>query len=130
MLQLLPPTDATAGESVTHGLKVPRKVAYYLRNESLFNDASGLILLAMMVSWYVNKNLVIIESVGQLFISVVGGIVLGIISSLLLAMIRQKTMQSSSLDNSNFSLNTPVQIAYLMTPFLLYFLLKKSMYQV
>lgn len=115
------PTDATAGESVTHGLKVPRKVAYYLRNESLFNDASGLILLAMMVSWYVNKNLVIIESVGQLFISVVGGIVLGIISSLLLATIRQKTMQSSSLDNSSFSLNTPVQIAYLMTPFLLYF---------
>ncbi len=116
------PTDATAGESVTHGLKVPRKVVYYLRNESLFNDASGLVLLAMMVSWYVNKNLVIIKSISQLFIAVIGGIALGIISSLLLAMIRQRTMQSSSLEDSSFSLNTPVQIAYLMTPFLLYFL--------
>lgn len=115
------PTDATAGESVTHGLKVPRKVAYYLRNESLFNDASGLILLAMMVSWYVNKNLVIIGSIGQLLISVIGGIALGISSSLLLGLIRQKTMRTNSFEYSSFSLNTPVQIAYLMTPFLLYF---------
>ena len=44
------PTDATATESVIHGLKIPAGVSKYLKNESLFNDASGIILLNMGVS--------------------------------------------------------------------------------
>lgn len=39
------PTDATATESVIHGLKLPKKISFYLKDESLFNDASGIILL-------------------------------------------------------------------------------------
>ena len=30
------PTDATATESVTHGLKLPKKIEFYLKDESLF----------------------------------------------------------------------------------------------
>ena len=41
------PTDATATESVIHGLKLPKRIAFYLKDESLFNDASGIILLNM-----------------------------------------------------------------------------------
>lgn len=38
------PTDATAMESVTNGLKVPKNEGVFLKMESLFNDASGIIL--------------------------------------------------------------------------------------
>ena len=30
------PTDATATESVIHGLKLPKKISFYLKDESLF----------------------------------------------------------------------------------------------
>ncbi|APU70503.1 hypothetical protein BI355_0145 [Companilactobacillus crustorum] len=48
------PTDATAMESVTNGLKMPKSEGVYLKMESLFNDASGIILLNMAILWYVN----------------------------------------------------------------------------
>lgn len=43
------PTDATAMESVTNGLKAPKEEGVYLKMESLFNDASGIILLNMAI---------------------------------------------------------------------------------
>lgn len=48
------PTDATATESVTMGLVLPEREALSLKQESLFNDASGIILLNMAILWYVN----------------------------------------------------------------------------
>lgn len=48
------PTDATATDAVTEGLEVPDNIASSLKMESLFNDASGLILLDMAVLWFVN----------------------------------------------------------------------------
>ncbi|WP_027825556.1 cation:proton antiporter [Lactobacillus psittaci] len=116
------PTDATASESVTHSLHVPRKVAYYLRNESLFNDASGIILLSVMTTWYVHRDLQIIAGIGNLIWAVVGGLAFGLLSSFLLGIVRQKVMKSYSLSTSSYSLNTPVLLTYLFTPFILYFL--------
>lgn len=48
------PTDATATQSVTNGLKMPASTGTLLKLESLFNDASGIILLNMAVLWYIN----------------------------------------------------------------------------
>ena len=71
------PTDATATESVTHGLKLPKKIDFYLKDESLFNDASGIILLNMAVNWYIHKQLRIGAAIGSFLYSAGGGIILG-----------------------------------------------------
>ena len=71
------PTDATATESVTHGLKLPKKIDFYLKDESLFNDASGIILLNMAVDWYIHKQLRIVAAIGSFLYSAGGGIILG-----------------------------------------------------
>ena len=43
------PTDATATETVSEGRIVPERQERLLRMESLFNDASGIVLLEAMV---------------------------------------------------------------------------------
>ncbi|MFO5422589.1 cation:proton antiporter, partial [Salmonella enterica subsp. enterica serovar 1,4,[5],12:i:-] len=48
------PTDATAMESVTNGLEMPSTEGTFLKMESLFNDASGIILFNMAGLWYAN----------------------------------------------------------------------------
>ena len=45
------PTDATATESVSEGLIVPERQENILKMESLFNDASGIILVTAMALW-------------------------------------------------------------------------------
>lgn len=45
------PTDATATETVSEGRIVPERQEKLLRLESLFNDASGIVLLEAMVLW-------------------------------------------------------------------------------
>lgn len=48
------PTDATATESVLEGLIVPERQENILKMESLFNDASGIILVTAMALWVKN----------------------------------------------------------------------------
>lgn len=114
------PTDATAAESVTHGLKMPAKVAYYLKNESLFNDASGIILLNMAAGWYIHKELQIDQTIGDFLLSAVGGLTFGLICGLVGVFLRQWAIRR------NFRyinvINMPIQVLYLLTPFIIYFL--------
>lgn len=48
---IVTPTDATALESVTEGLAVPKGIGRALNLESLFNDATGLVVLELALLW-------------------------------------------------------------------------------
>ncbi|MGY5233705.1 cation:proton antiporter domain-containing protein [Lactiplantibacillus plantarum] len=70
------PTDATAMESVTNGLEMPSTEGTFLKMESLFNDASGIILLNMAVLWYANGYINYGQTIIDFIISaVVAGLV-------------------------------------------------------
>nr|WP_168180694.1 MULTISPECIES: cation:proton antiporter [Lactobacillus] len=114
------PTDATAMASVTHGLKLPKRVAYFLKNESLFNDASGIILLNMATSWYISKNLNLGNTLSSFLISALGGIIFGFISGTITVFIRQKIIRVNFNYTSNG--NVAIQLFYLLTPIVFYFL--------
>lgn len=45
------PTDATATETVSEGRIMPARQGKLLRTESLFNDATGIVLVEAMVLW-------------------------------------------------------------------------------
>lgn len=83
------PTDAMAAESITHGLKLPTIVEHHLKNESLFNDASGIILLNMAISWYLSRQLEIAHTVVDFPYSMLRGIIFGLIVSAILVLFRQ-----------------------------------------
>ncbi len=109
------PTDATAMSSVTNGLKVPQSEGTFLKMESLFNDATGIILLNMAILWYVNGYINYSETLIDFLRSAVGGVVFGFAVAWILVIFRQVLMRTSfnSLNAQSF--------LYILTPFLLYY---------
>lgn len=117
------PTDATATESVSYGFKIPERVAIYLKNESLFNDASGIILLNMAITWTVSQHLKIIQTLGQFIYSTGGGIILGALISALLILIRQKLLRKNAeVEDDAYNPTTALIVIYILTPIMIYFL--------
>lgn len=116
------PTDATATESVTNGLIVPKQEKQFLKMESLFNDASGIILLNMGVFWYVRGSVDVGQTVWAFLYSAVGGIVIGLAIAVVTVWFSQLLIRHPvNFSNQDYR-NTPVKILYLLTPFLVYYL--------
>lgn len=117
------PTDATATESVSHGLKLPKTVSKYLKNESLFNDASGLILLDMAVTWYVSKELNIGHTLLRFLFSSIGGLILGTLLMGMLVLTFQKLLRSNAnFAHSGYEPITALITIYLIMPIMIYYL--------
>lgn len=110
------PTDATAMESVTNGLKAPKQESVFLKMESLFNDASGIILLNMAILWYVNGYINYQETIVDFLISAVGGVLFGFAAAWLMVLFRQVLTRSSY-----NSLNAQ-GLLYIVTPLVIYYL--------
>ncbi|WP_125591161.1 cation:proton antiporter [Companilactobacillus jidongensis] len=116
------PTDATATESVTMGRVLPRREQVSLKLESLFNDASGIILLNMAILWYVNGYVNYPQTLWDFIYSAGGGIIFGGVVSALIVYIRQLMLRSKlNFINNTYNNGTPLKVIYLMTPFVLYF---------
>lgn len=114
------PTDATATESVVHGLKLPQRISFYLKDESLFNDASGIILLNMAVDWYIHKQLHIGQAILNFLYSAVGGVIIGILLAAILVFLRQFSLRSKYHLVANVQM--PIEVLFFLTPFFIYFL--------
>ena len=108
------PTDATATQSVTVGLKVPRRVNASLKAESLFNDASGIILLNMATLWFANGYINYGQTIVQFLYASIGGAIIGLILAWIMVIFRQFLIRSrfNSLNAQN--------LLYISTPFFIY----------
>ena len=116
------PTDATATESVIHGLKMPKNILHFLRNESLFNDASGIVLLNMAVGWYLSRHLQIGYTFAGFLYSALGGIIFSIIVSSILVLLRQELLRKNlKFLVNNYNPTSALLIIYIMTPILIYY---------
>lgn len=91
------PTDATALDSVSEGLKIPNNEGTFLKMESLFNDASGIILLNFVVS-------------------AVGGILFGFATAFVMVLFRQFLLRTS------FNSLNAQNLLYIITPLVIYYL--------
>lgn len=109
------PTDATAMESVTNGLTMPPTEGTFLKMESLFNDASGIILLNMAVLWTVNGRINYGQTLIDFLVSAGGGVLFGAVMAWIIVLFRQVLLRSSY-NALNASL-----LVYLATPFVLYY---------
>lgn len=108
------PTDATTSEAVTNGLRMPRRVTAALKAESLFNDASGIILLNMSLLWFANGYINYGQTIHDFFISSIGGAVLGFAFAWVIIIFRQ------TLIRSRFNSLNAQNLIYILTPLALY----------
>jgi len=108
------PTDATALESVVSGRAFPSDVHEQLSLESLFNDATGLILLQAGIIWWQTGHLNFLQNTASLLYSAGGGALVGFVIALALTSMRQFIIRSGA--NAIYAQN----LLYLLTPIVIY----------
>lgn len=91
---IVTPTDATALESVTNGLDMPRDIKRSLSLESLFNDATGLVILELAVLWMNTGTFSFVHGFSEFLVVALGGVLVGLIAGFLFIYIRQHLLKS------------------------------------
>lgn len=112
-------TDATAADAVTSGLIMPRRTNSLLKMESLFNDASSVILVSATALWLEQGNLDYQVTFIRFLISAFGGILVGIVVALLMINFRQ------GLQRLNLWAANAQNMLFLITPFFVYFVAER-----
>lgn len=111
---IVTPTDAVAVSSITNDIDVPEHVMGALENESLFNDASGIVALDLALSAYATGEFSITKGAEHFLIAFFGGILAGLVMGAIIVLIRV-WFQRKALDTVGVVL--PFN---LLTPFVVY----------
>ncbi|WP_349515906.1 cation:proton antiporter [Leuconostoc suionicum] len=110
------PTDAVAVKSMTSSVDMPNGVGEALELESLFNDATGLVLLDLALSVLEQGKFSLIAGIGHFLFVAVGGALIGVIAGFLLVTVR------TNITFRTVSPETTIIPISLLTPFIVYFL--------
>ena len=113
---IVTPTDSVAVKSIIAGKKLPQGVNEAVEFESLFNDASGLVLLSLGLSVLESGHFSIWSGLGQFAFVSVGGILIGLIVGTFLVRIRIAINLRATNPEATI---IPISI---LTPFALYLL--------
>lgn len=111
---IVTPTDAVAVSSITAGVEVPAPVMETLENESLFNDASGIVALNLAVVAFSTGHFSLFGSVGRFLVVFVGGVIIGIILGSLLVLLQLFFQRHS------FNVAAVILPVNILAPFLVY----------
>ena len=111
---IVTPTDAVAVTSITSGIEVPEHVMGALENESLFNDASGIVAMDLALTAFSTGEFSLAKGTEHFLVVFLGGIAVGAILGLLIVIIRV-LFQRKTLDT--IAVILPFS---LLTPFIVY----------
>ncbi|MHC9532741.1 cation:proton antiporter [Dellaglioa sp. L3N] len=112
---IVTPTDTVAVSSVTKNLPIPESTMNILENESLFNDASGIVGLSLALTAFSSGTFSINEGLSAFSLSFFGGLFIGALLGLVFVRIRL-TLLSWHIEDT--AVMIPIE---LITPFLIYF---------
>lgn len=84
------PTDETAAIAIASRLHVPRKLITLIKAESLFNDATSLVIYQVALAAVVAGTFSVAMGIWQLFLDAIGGVVVGLAVGWLLTVIRRR----------------------------------------
>ncbi|GAW99867.1 cation:proton antiporter [Secundilactobacillus mixtipabuli] len=111
---IVTPTDAVAVTSITSGIEVPEHVMGALENESLFNDASGIVAMDLALTAFSTGEFSLAKGTEHFLVVFLGGIAVGAILGLIIVIIRV-LFQRKTLDT--IAVILPFS---LLTPFIVY----------
>ncbi|MDR2660736.1 MAG: sodium:proton antiporter [Lactobacillaceae bacterium] len=116
LASIIVPTDAVAVKSITNNSELPKNVGEALDLESLFNDATGLVMLDLSLSVLSKGTFSTINALEHFLFVSLGGILIGIVAGLLVVILRISIQQRISNSETNI-----ISIS-LLTPFIIYML--------
>ncbi|VDG18958.1 cation:proton antiporter [Lactiplantibacillus mudanjiangensis] len=111
---IITPTDAVAVSSITTKVSVPKAVMSTLENESLFNDASGIVAFNLAIAAITTGQFSVWHGITNFLYVFVGGILVGLLLGYIIVAMRINLI--------NAQVDTPsVIVPYtLLTPFVVY----------
>ncbi|CAM3086908.1 cation:proton antiporter [Lactiplantibacillus plajomi] len=113
---IITPTDAVAVSSITKNVKVPTVVMETLENESLFNDASGIVAFNLAIATVMTGRFSLLHGIGNFGYVFFGGILFGLVLGFLIVAGR------ISLINMHVDAPSVIVPYTLLTPFVVYLL--------
>ncbi|BCL83058.1 Na+/H+ antiporter [Ktedonobacteria bacterium brp13] len=94
------PTDAVAANAIAQRLKLPGRIITILEGESLFNDATGLVLFTVALSTLNGEALSPLH-IGLQFVFIsIGGIGIGLVIGFIVNFIRNLVLDDATLENT------------------------------
>lgn len=111
---IVTPTDTVAVSLITSGIEMPEHVMGALENESLFNDASGIVAMSLALTAFTTGEFSLVQGLKQFLIVFFGGIAVGLIMGMIIVLIRV-LFQRKTLDT--IAVILPFS---LLTPFIIY----------
>ncbi|GAP04976.1 cation:proton antiporter [Fructobacillus tropaeoli] len=108
------PTDATALSAVIGNKNISSRLNNTLKMESLFNDATGIVLLQAAILWLSAGKLLVIENSEHFVVSAVGGALFGGTAAFIIIIIRQIWIRS------DINVISSQLLVYLLTPIIIY----------
>jgi len=88
---IVSPTDPLAGATIMRRLGVPRRIVSLVEGEGLFNDATALVAYRVAVIAVVDGSFSLGHAILRFFVSVVGGVAIGLAVGWIIAFIRERT---------------------------------------
>ena len=85
---ILSPTDAVAVKSITKGMKLPKGLMSILEEESLLNDAAGIVSFKIALASIITGTFSLSRSSREFFITAIGGMILGVLIGLIIVSIK------------------------------------------
>lgn len=113
---IVTPTDAVAANSITENFAVPEGTKTALEYESLFNDATGLVLMSIALTGVEANRLSLTAGVWELIKVAGGGVLVGMILGYLIYLLIDFIASQTS---DSMSSVVPMMV---MTPFIAYFI--------
>ncbi len=110
---IITPTDSLALDAVTENITMPKNVEASLKSESLFNDASGIVIFNLALGAFATGNFSFAKGLLSFIVNFFGGILLGVILGWCSVKIRT-WLVNKSMDTSAvivpFSVITPIAV--------------------
>jgi Na+/H+ antiporter len=88
---IVSPTDPLAGATIMRRLGVPRRLVSSVEGEGLFNDATALVAYRVAVVAVVDGSFSLGHAVLRFFVSVIGGVAIGLAIGWIIAFVRERT---------------------------------------
>ncbi|MCD2255600.1 cation:proton antiporter [Agrilactobacillus fermenti] len=119
LLAIVTPTDASAVNSIFEANPIAREQMGILKNESLFNDAAGIVIFDVALTAYISGTFSLQIAIGEFLWEFLGGLIFGAVIGILIVSIRLFLIRYHD--------DTPLIMVsiQLLSPFLVYLLAER-----
>ncbi len=95
---IVSPPDAVSAAAIMKFVKVPKRISTVLEGESLFNDASSLVIVRFAMVVMATGQFIWYQAAGQFLWMVVGGVGVGVLCAIIMIFMHKRLPMTTNID--------------------------------